>query len=267
MYRSPRSPSHGPFCRKRAFETNCKLCGAPTLYWECVHGVKVLFDLPIYGKPIAHRCPKKALDQIKAKSGSPKYGKFKVLKSFQEFQEEEADSMSGKFRCPVCNNRYTDLNLFLSHIHEITKRNEKHLIYFKQFEKIPRTVEDYNYMKKLEVETIENNSVGTFKGEKESQSDLNLDFEFDENEVIGENELKDLLMDIPTEEKNDLEDDKIEQEDDDYDHKFGDLDDEKDLRPKIQFDPYDFYETIISDDAKRNPHHGPIPMKKGKYVR
>ena len=259
MYRKPRLPSHGPFCRKRSFETNCKICGAFVLYWECIHGVKVLFDLPIYGKPLSHRCPKKVLEQIKAKSGSPKYGSFKVLKTFQEFQEESAESMTGKFRCPVCNNRYTDLDLFLSHIHEITKRNEKHRIYFIQFEYIPRTAADVtlqqrNLPNSEEKESNKNNEV--------NQSEY--DFEFDQESI----EEEDLNLIIEEFERDNLKKEEIpKSDDDDFFNKFGDLKEEKHKRGNIKFDPYDFYETIISDDAKKNRHFGTIPLKKGKYVK
>ncbi len=100
----------------RSFPTTCKFCGSSILYWESTAGQKVFFNLPIYGKPITHRCKKRHQK------------KTIVLESNKDHLEKKIEKVT--FQCPVCAkilNTETALN---SHIKKLRKQDDYHSDFF-----------------------------------------------------------------------------------------------------------------------------------------
>ena len=100
----------------RSFPTKCKFCGSPILYWESTAGQKVFFNLPIYGKPISHRCKKR--NQRKPD----------VLESNKDHLEKKFEKVT--FQCPVCAKILNSELALNSHIKKLRKQDDRHSDFF-----------------------------------------------------------------------------------------------------------------------------------------
>jgi len=105
--------SHGKHCHLRSFQTTCRNCGAEVLYWECIHGSKIFFNYPIYGKLIRHICV-----VSKSKRSKDKYPV--IIKSPEDLFVKES------FYCPVCGKFFKKSDDRDSHIRELKKFDVLH---------------------------------------------------------------------------------------------------------------------------------------------
>ena len=113
--------SHGKHCYLRSFKTSCPSCGKEVLYWECIHGCKVFFLYPPYGKLIRHICSKyKGM----SKNSLNKYPV--IVKKPKGLLETASPS------CPACGKLFkTELNL-KEHLKQLKKSDLLHIQYFEQ---------------------------------------------------------------------------------------------------------------------------------------
>ncbi len=102
--------------KKRSFPTTCKFCGSSILYWESTAGQKVFFNLPIYGKPITHRCKKR------------QQRKPNVLETNKDHLEKKLEKIT--FQCPVCNKILNSEAALNSHIRLLRKQDDRHSDFF-----------------------------------------------------------------------------------------------------------------------------------------
>ena len=100
----------------RSFPTTCKFCGSSILYWESTAGQKVFFNLPIYGKPISHRCKKRHQK------------KSNVLESNKDHLEKKIEKIT--FQCPVCRKILNSEAALNSHIKKLSKQDDIHSDFF-----------------------------------------------------------------------------------------------------------------------------------------
>lgn len=100
----------------RSFPTTCKFCGSSILYWESTAGQKVFFNLPIYGKPITHRCKKRH------------QRKPNVLESNKDHLEKKLEKIT--FQCPVCSKILNSEIALNSHIKKLSKIEDHHSDFF-----------------------------------------------------------------------------------------------------------------------------------------
>ena len=100
----------------RSFPTTCKFCGASILFWESTAGQKVFFNLPIYGKPISHRCKKRHQK------------KPNVLESNKDHLEKKFEKIT--FQCPVCSKILNSEAALNSHINKLRKQEDHHSDFF-----------------------------------------------------------------------------------------------------------------------------------------
>ena len=100
----------------RSFPTTCKFCGSSILYWESTAGQKVFFNLPIYGKPITHRCKKRHQK------------KSNVLESNKDHLEKKFEKIT--FQCPVCEKILNSEVALNSHIKKLRKQDDRHSDFF-----------------------------------------------------------------------------------------------------------------------------------------
>ncbi|TFG06751.1 MAG: hypothetical protein EU539_06760 [Promethearchaeota archaeon] len=123
--------AHGKHCFLRSFKTKCPSCGADVLYWECVHGCKVFFDYPPYGKLIKHKC--------KNYSGKKLQNRYPVIiKKPKGLLEESSPS------CPSCGKIFKTERDLKNHLINSNHKDELHEEFLKN--RIP--IERYN-LKKL----------------------------------------------------------------------------------------------------------------------
>ncbi|GAB4327608.1 MAG: hypothetical protein Kow0069_34560 [Promethearchaeota archaeon] len=99
---------HGAHCTSRAFVTRCRRCQQEVFYWECVHGCKVLFEHPTYGKLVKHRC-------------RPKGGKKRPVPNERVALETQAkknwaDHHKKIHRCPSCGKVFKDGRSLAQHL-------------------------------------------------------------------------------------------------------------------------------------------------------
>lgn len=106
----------------RSFPTKCKECGKPILYWECECGAKTFFGLPIYGKPIRHRC------EIVIAPGKRKRP-WTVAKEVPD-QDWQNIGKEKLFQCPCCNKVFKTEIRLNSHITETKKNDLNHREFF-----------------------------------------------------------------------------------------------------------------------------------------
>ncbi|MHA1718929.1 MAG: hypothetical protein ACTSWX_15890 [Promethearchaeota archaeon] len=100
----------------RSFPTKCKYCGGSILYWESTAGQKVFFNLPIYGRPIVHRCNKR----------QPK--KSYILESNKDHLLKKIEKTT--YQCPVCNKILNTESALNSHINKLRKQDDQHSDFF-----------------------------------------------------------------------------------------------------------------------------------------
>lgn len=100
----------------RSFPTTCKFCGSSILYWESTAGQKVFFNLPIYGKPITHRCKKRH------------QRKPNVLESNKDHLEKKFEKIT--YQCPVCRKILNTEVALNSHIKKLRKQDDRHSDFF-----------------------------------------------------------------------------------------------------------------------------------------
>jgi len=100
----------------RSFPTTCKFCGSSILYWESTEGHKVFFNLPIYGKPITHRCKKRHQK------------KTNVLESNKDHLEKKFEKIT--FQCPVCQKILNSELALNSHIKKLRNQDDRHSDFF-----------------------------------------------------------------------------------------------------------------------------------------
>jgi len=100
----------------KSFPTTCKFCGSSILYWESTAGQKVFFNLPIYGKPITHRCRKRHQK------------KTNVLESNKDHLEKKFEKVT--FQCPVCSKILNSELALNSHIKKLRKQDDRHSDFF-----------------------------------------------------------------------------------------------------------------------------------------
>lgn len=100
----------------RSFPTKCLKCGKSVLYWESTAGAKVIFDLPIYGKPSPHRCTivRKSQDYVKETNLDHK------LKWIEK----------ATFQCPVCGKIFDTEESLNEHIKKLNKQDDRHYDFF-----------------------------------------------------------------------------------------------------------------------------------------
>ncbi|MFX1237799.1 MAG: hypothetical protein ACFFAS_18160 [Promethearchaeota archaeon] len=127
--------SHGKHCYLRSFKTNCQKCGADVLYWECIHGCKIYFNYPPYGKLVKHYCRK-----FLEKSHPNKY-KLIVKKPLGIKQEQSP-------RCPVCRKLFKNDNNLKEHFKQLVKIDEWHKLFSNSIHKNKEEKEDYDEEKK-----------------------------------------------------------------------------------------------------------------------
>ncbi len=102
----------------RCFNTSCRKCGSPVLYWEGSAGSKVFFEYPVRGKLIKHHCKKKK------KNKKIPY----ILKGHAEHSRFDVDRTS--FQCPVCGKIFDKKNQLSSHIKRMEKTDNYHADFF-----------------------------------------------------------------------------------------------------------------------------------------
>ncbi len=107
---------HGAACTLRTFVSKCKRCGAPVLYWECIHGCKVFFQYPVYGKLIRHRC---------ARVEDPSRQEESEIAE-REYQQTHKQF----FQCPVCAKNFTTERQLDQHIKEKKNIDDAHHNFF-----------------------------------------------------------------------------------------------------------------------------------------
>lgn len=86
------------------------------MYWESTEGHKVFFNLPIYGKPITHRCKKRHQK------------KTNVLETNKEHLEKKFEKVT--FQCPVCRKILNSEVALNSHIKKLRKQDDRHSDFF-----------------------------------------------------------------------------------------------------------------------------------------
>lgn len=192
-------------------------------------------------------------------------------------QEESAEGLTGKYRCPVCNNRFLSLDQFLSHIHELKKRNEKHQLYFNRFEYIP--INSSDHLKSNNNTVDQANSDGSTITHEPYEPDKNDEPELEESDLdLTDEQLADFDFDslspdieddIEYDNKDNFEDDVKYDEDDDTDDFFDKFEGfyKENKENKAKFNPEDYFENVLSDNAKKGRHFGFVPNKKGKYIK
>jgi len=107
----------------RSFPTTCKFCGSSILYWESTEGHKVFFNLPIYGKPITHRCKKRH-----QKKTNRHQKKTNVLESNKDHLDKKLGKVT--FQCPVCAKILNSEAALNSHIKKLRKLDDYHSDFF-----------------------------------------------------------------------------------------------------------------------------------------
>jgi len=167
----------------------------------------------------------------------------------------------------------------LSHIDELKKRNEKHQLYFNRFEYIP--INSSDHLKSNNNTTDQANSDGStithepYEPDKNDEpeleeSDLDLtdeqlaDFDFDFDSLSP-----DIEDDIEYDNEDNFEDEVKYDEDDDNDDFFDKFEGfyKENKENKAKFNPEDYFENVLSDNAKKGRHFGFVPNKKGKYIK
>lgn len=97
-------------CTRRAWKTTCPNCKKDVFYWECIHGSRVFFEYPIYGKLIKHVCESipTSIAQLQIK----KINQLIVLNRKQDLQATSSNNTHKNNisymwkphpKCPVCN--------------------------------------------------------------------------------------------------------------------------------------------------------------------
>ena len=102
----------------RSFPTKCQRCGAPVLYWEGDRGTKIFFNLPIYGKPISHRCKRQG-----RKKRLP-------IKTHHELLVDKLEKVT--YQCPVCSKLCNTELALTNHIKKMKKQDDEHSEFFGQ---------------------------------------------------------------------------------------------------------------------------------------
>jgi hypothetical protein len=110
---------HGPHCRLRSFPIKCKKCGELAMFWECTHGCRVLFQYPIYGRPIRHICSNSIVKKSKKNYVLVPHGEHKL-------QQIERTT----YRCPVCKKIFDTDSALNSHIQRLKKSDDNHAEFF-----------------------------------------------------------------------------------------------------------------------------------------
>ena len=107
--------THGKHCQLRAFRTVCPNpdCKKEVFYWECIHGCKVFFEYPIYGKLIRHKC--KTIP-----AGGKLKKKYRIEVKVPTFIEKEF------FGCPICGKIFKTKEQLNNHIIELKKTDKAH---------------------------------------------------------------------------------------------------------------------------------------------
>lgn len=110
-----RGRSHGKHCQTRSFRTVCPNleCGVDVFYWECLHGCKIFFEYPVYGKLIRHRCKKRSVE-----AGLKKKHLIEVkVPTFEDLKF---------YDCPICGKIFKNKDQLVNHIRELKKNDSAH---------------------------------------------------------------------------------------------------------------------------------------------
>ena len=100
--------THGKHCYLRSFQVKCPKCNKEVLYWECIHGCKVFFEYPPYGKLIKHICRR-----YKSKKHKNKYTI--IVKKPKKLLEDASPS------CPICGKLFKTENNVKEHLKQVQK--------------------------------------------------------------------------------------------------------------------------------------------------
>ena len=111
--------SHGKHCYRRSFQTKCRKCGVDVLYWECIHGSKIFFEYPPYGKLVRHYCRKSLGKNVKSK-----YPVF--VKKPEKILKNASPS------CPACGKLFKNENDLKEHLKQLKNRDDLHGQFFKK---------------------------------------------------------------------------------------------------------------------------------------
>ncbi|MFX1303926.1 MAG: hypothetical protein ACFFBV_03735 [Promethearchaeota archaeon] len=111
------SKTHGKHCYLRSFQTNCPKCHASVLYWECVHGSKVFFEYPPYGKLVKHYC-------------RYRNGKFNLKKKIQIIVKKPKRFLNNQSpSCPVCGKLFKNKDSLEDHFENSKKSDIYHKLF------------------------------------------------------------------------------------------------------------------------------------------
>ncbi|MHA1269207.1 MAG: C2H2-type zinc finger protein [Candidatus Helarchaeota archaeon] len=108
--------SHGQWCTRRSFETVCPRCGKKVFYWECDHGCKVFFELPLRRPFTKHRCYWKSYSEIKIEMEAS-------LEREYDFRE--------RYSCPVCYKSFKSEKDLRNHLKSMKKQDDDHIAYYR----------------------------------------------------------------------------------------------------------------------------------------
>ncbi|MHA1311880.1 MAG: C2H2-type zinc finger protein [Candidatus Helarchaeota archaeon] len=107
---------HGPWCRVRSFKTRCPKCNAEVFYWECEHGCRVFFDLPLRRPLRRHRCNKGAYSDARIKINE---------------DLDEGYVFRDFYNCPVCNRLFKSEKDLKNHLKSMKSNDDEHKMYYR----------------------------------------------------------------------------------------------------------------------------------------
>ncbi|MHA1231274.1 MAG: hypothetical protein ACTSRP_12760 [Candidatus Helarchaeota archaeon] len=103
--------AHGPWCTTRRFVMRCPKCNKEVLYWECEHGCKVFFDLPLRRPLTKHKCNRKS---------------YRELRIEMEIELEEEFFFIEDHICPVCYRNFKNEKDLKNHLKSLKNQDDEH---------------------------------------------------------------------------------------------------------------------------------------------
>ena len=107
--------AHGPWCSYKGYNTRCPKCKKEVFYWECHHGCKVFFDLPLRRPLTVHKCYRKSYREYKIELD-------KLVDDLYKFRES--------YSCPVCHKIFKSESALRSHLKSLRHIDDDHSIYY-----------------------------------------------------------------------------------------------------------------------------------------